>query len=249
MRRLLSRNHGALPPATLIRIWREILAATTALQGAMTVAVCAPPEVPGLWDIARDHYGSSTPMLAYGSPGQVIRAVIDGQAVVGVLPMPEEAEPDPWWRHLLSTREDAPHVIARLPFAGRGNARSGPDALVIGRGTQQQTGSDRTLLVTENASDISRGRLFSSLSGVGLACTFMAACEHPEATYTLIEIDGFVPPSDPRLERFRTQLGTALHRLLRFGGYAVPLPAAALSPPRAPTAAAAAAVSASAAKS
>src|SRR4051812_426509 len=154
LRRLVSRNHGGLPPASLVRIWRELLAATTRAQGSFTIAVYAPPEAQGFWDLARDHYGSQTPILAYRTTGQVIQAVTEGQAAVGVLPMPQEEEPDPWWRHLLSTDGNAPHVIARLPFGGRGNARAGADALAIGRGPEQATGRDRTLLVAENAPDI-----------------------------------------------------------------------------------------------
>jgi hypothetical protein len=74
----------------------------------------------------------------------------------------------------------------------------------------------------------------SMLSALGLDCTFMASCEHAEGANTLIEFDGFVAVTDPRLERFRTQLGPALYRLLRFGGYAVPLAAAELAAPRLP---------------
>jgi chorismate mutase / prephenate dehydratase len=233
MLRLASRNHGGLPVASVVRIWRELLAATTRAQGSFTIAVYAPPEAPGFWDLARDHYGSQTPMLAFRTTGQVIHAVIEGQAAVGVLPMPREEEPDPWWRHLLSTDGNAPHVIARLPFGGRGNARADSDALAIGCGAEQATGRDRTLLVAENALDISRGRMFSTLAGLGFACTFMASCEHAEAANTLIEIDGFVPVANPRLDSFRAQLGPALYRLLRLGSYAVPLSAAELGVPRA----------------
>jgi chorismate mutase len=252
LRRLVSRNHGGLPPASLVRIWRELLAATTRAQGSFTIAVYAPPDAQGCWDLARDHYGSHTQMLAYRTTGQVIQAVTEGQAAVGVLPMPHEEDPAPWWRHLLSTDGNAPHVIARLPFAGRGNARGDGDALAIGRGAEQPTGRDRTLLVAENAPDISRGRMFSTLAGLGLDCTLMAACEHAEGVNTLIEIDGFVPVSDPRLDLFRAQLGSALYRLLRFGSYAVPLSAAKLGVPKAPAtigfAPAGAAVTAAAAK-
>jgi chorismate mutase/prephenate dehydratase len=237
VRRLVARNHGAFPPATLLRMWRELLAATTRLQGPFTIAVYAPPEAQGFWDIARDHYGSHTPMLIFRSTARVIQALSEGQAAIGVLPMPAEEDPDPWWRHLLSTDENAPHVIARLPFGARGNARSdSADALAIGRGGRQETGRDRTLIATENAPDISRGRMFATLSALGLACTFMASCEHAEGVNTLIEIDGFVPMSDPRLANLRQQLGPALYRLLGFGGYAVPLSAAELSIARASTA-------------
>lgn len=233
LRRLIARNGGAFPPATLVRMWRELFGATVRLQDAVAVAVYAPPEAQGYWDIARDHYGSHTPMLAYRTVGQVIRAVTDRQAAIGVLPMPEEEDADPWWRHLLSGHDAAPRVIARLPFGARGNARTdGGDALAIGRFPEQETGRDRTLIVTENAPAISRGRMLSMLSALGLACTFMASYEQAEGANMLIEIDGFVPLSDPRLEGLSAQLGGDLHRLMRFGGYAMPLSAAELAAPQ-----------------
>lgn len=247
IRRLVARNRGRVPPATLVRIWRELLAATVRMQGAFTLAVYAPAAAPGYWDIARDHYGSHTPMQAYGSAAQVIHAVTVGQAALGILPMPREEDPDPWWRHLLSADDNAPHVVARLPFGGRGNARSdGADAVAIGRGPAQETGRDRTFIATENASDISRGRLFSTLAGLGFACTFMTSFERAESVDTLIEIDGFVPLSDPRLGRLRAQLGSALYRVLLLGGYAVPLSAAELSGAASATVAASPGVSAAA---
>ncbi|MGE3783320.1 MAG: chorismate mutase, partial [Alphaproteobacteria bacterium] len=235
LRRLIARNRGALPAASSVRIWRELLAATTRMQGPFAIAVYTPPAEPGFWDIARDHYGSHTPMLIFGSATQVIRAVADGRATVGVLPMPQEEEADPWWRHLLSGRDTAPLVIARLPFGSRGNARPvNGDALAIGRGAPLPTGRDRTLIATENAPNISRGRLFSTLVGLDLRCTFMASGMasggHAEGGSTLIELDGFVSADDPRLERFRAQLGSAIYRLVPLGGYAVPLSASELSP-------------------
>lgn len=230
IRRLIERGAGAFPPATLVRMWRELLAATVRLQGNFAVAVYVPPEIPGFWDLARDHYGSHTPMTAHRSTAQVIGAVTDGQAAVGVLPMPQEGEADPWWRHLLSTQRDAPQVIARLPFGGRGNARSdGGDALAIGRGAPQPSGRDRTLFATENAEGVSRGRLVALLAELRLPCSFLASCEHTDGANSLIEIEGFVLPSDPRLEMLRARLGPALSRLLPFGGYAVPLTAAELN--------------------
>jgi len=214
-------------------MWRELLSATVRQQGSFTVAVYAPAEAAGFWDIARDHYGSHTPMLPCRSTAQVIRAVTDSQAALGILPMPQEgdAHPDPWWRHLLSTHHDAPQVVARLPFGARGNARSdGADALAIGRGPEQETGRDRTLIVTENAPDVSRGRMVSVFSDWGLPCRFIVSSEHAEGVNTLLEIEGFVPRSDPRLESFRTRLGPALYRVLRLGGYAAPLSAEELKP-------------------
>src|SRR5437016_2815481 len=71
IRRLVGRHHGDFPVATLVRMWREMLAATVRLQSPFAVAVFAPADRPGFWDLARDHYGSNTPMSAYDTVGQV----------------------------------------------------------------------------------------------------------------------------------------------------------------------------------
>jgi len=228
LRRLVARQGDAFPAGTLVRIWRELLGATTRAQGPFAVGAYAPLETPGVWDLARDHYSSHAPLTAYHTTFQVIRAVAERSVAVGVLPMPQDGDSDPWWRHLLSLDAEAPRVVARLPFGPRGNARSdNGDALVIGFGAQQSSGQDRTLLVTENAVQISRGRMVAAFSAIGLTCTFMVSCEHAEAANTLIEIDGFVPLDDSRLKALRERLGSDLYRLMAVGGYAVPLDSAA----------------------
>src|SRR6266446_3827322 len=131
IRRLVGRHHGHLPVATLVRMWREMLAATVRLQSPFAVAVFAPTEAQGFWDLARDHYGSSTPMSAYRSAGQVIRAVTEGQASIGVLPMPQEGEADPWCRQPDRNRRlraDFGPAARQLPCAAR--RRAPPDAVV-----------------------------------------------------------------------------------------------------------------------
>jgi hypothetical protein len=169
-----------------------------------------------------------TAMSAHHSTGEVIRAVTEGEASSGVLPAPQEGEPDPWWPHLLSADKNAPRVIARLPFGARGNARS-DGALVIGRGEQQDTGRDRTLLATECAAAIDRGRIVGLLASVGLVNTFFTSYGHAATMLSLIEVQGCVRVSDPPFDGFRAELGTALRRLLPVGGYAVPLTAAELA--------------------
>jgi chorismate mutase len=228
LRRLVGRQGDAFPTGTLVRIWRELLGATTRAQGPFAVGAFAPPGTAGVWDLARDHYGSHAPMTAYQTPFQIIRAVAERRVAVGVLPMPQDGDAEPWWRHLLSLDAETPRIVARLPFGPRGNARSDDaDALVIGFGAQQPTSQDRTLLVTENAVQISRGRMVDAFAGAGLNCTSLLSCEHAEAANTLIEIDGFVPLTDPRLEALRARLGGDLYRLMAVGGYAVPLETAA----------------------
>ena len=158
----------------------------------------------------------------------MIRAVAGGTGSVGVLPLPKAGEPDPWWPHLLSTDDDAPRVVARLPFGARGNARADTDALAIGCGGQEESGLDRTLLGAEFSAAISPPRISDALAAAGLVCTFVACSGHGKTVY-LIEVEGFVPISDKRLEAFRSELGAVFERLLPLGGYAAPLSPSALA--------------------
>jgi chorismate mutase/prephenate dehydratase len=224
IRRLVGRHHGAFPVATLVRMWREMLAATVRLQSPFSVAVSAPGGRQECWDLARDHYGSNTPMRAYDTPREVIRAVSEGKASVGVLPMFRADESDPWWPELLLAAATAPRIIARLPFGSRGNTRAdGADALALGQSEYQESGLDRTLLATECVVDVGRARILKLLSALGLVCTFFASFDNGKAT--VFEVDGFVPFGDARLDQFRAEMGGTLRRLAPLGGYAVPLPA------------------------
>src|SRR5690348_2216899 len=56
IRRLVRRHHGPFPVATLVRMWREMLAATVGMQSPFSVAVFVPHNGQGLWNLARDHY-------------------------------------------------------------------------------------------------------------------------------------------------------------------------------------------------
>jgi chorismate mutase len=224
LRRLVGRHAGRFPRPILVRIWRELLSGTIGMQGEFAVAVYAAEQAPGIWDLARDHFGSHTPMLAYRSHGEVLRAVTEGRAMIGVLPMPEEGARDPWWRLLVATDLAAPRVIARLPFAGRGNARSeGGDALVIGGGEAERTGADRSLLVIETSGEVSRARLIGALAGAGLAPTFFAGlAPSGSLTWNLVEIDDFVAVDDSRLLQALAPLGDKAGRVYSLGSYARP---------------------------
>jgi len=236
LRRLVARQGDAFPVGPLVRIWRELLGATTRAQGPFAIGAYMPEHGPGVWDLARDQYGSHAPITVFQTTLQVIRAVTDRRVAVGVLPMPQDGDRDPWWIALMSPDVEVPRVIGRLPFGPRGNARSpsGGDALAIGYGAQSPSGSDRTLLGTENAVDISHGRFAAAFSGLGMTCTLIASSEESGSANTLIEIDGFVALTDPRIGQIRERLGRDLLRLLPIGSYAVPLAEAAgpgLTPP------------------
>lgn len=230
IRRLVARSDGELPLGTMVRMWRELLGAAVRSEGPFAVGAYLPPDGTGVWDIARDHYGSQTPMTVFQTTLQVIRAVTDRRVAVGVLPMPQDDDSDPWWVHLLSPDIEVPRVIARLPFGPLGNARFDGDALAIGYSPLRLSGNDRTLLATENAVDISQGRFSAAFTALGLNCRFIFSHGESFPANTLIEVEGFVTLDDPRLEKLRERLDPDLLRLFALGSYAVPLAESAAVP-------------------
>jgi chorismate mutase-like protein len=233
LRRLVARHKGSLPKATIVRMWRELLSATLRLQGPFAVAVYAPDEQAGYWDLTRDHFGSQTPATAFERSGQVLRAVTDGAATVGVMPLPQEDDREAWWPYLLNKEANQPRVIARLPFGGAGNAR-GPavEALVIGRIAQEETGRDRSLFVIEAAGEISRSALRSALETVDLPPVYIHLWRDPNDAATwhhLVEVEGCVRADDRRLRQLAEVKGVEIRRMWPLGGYAVPLSAAELA--------------------
>jgi chorismate mutase len=226
LRRLVARHRGSFPRPILVRLWRELLSGSIAMQAELHIAVFAPSNGTGFWDLARDHYGSHTPMIGLRSVGEVVGAVSDGRATLGVLPLPgQEGEAESWWRLLVPGDRAKPRVIARLPFGARGNARSdGGDALVISRIDPEPSGADRSLFIIEIGDDMSRTRVVDALNGAGLPATLLAGSEMGgEAVAQLIEVEGWLVADDPRLKAALLPLGGRILSVASLGGYALPL--------------------------
>ncbi len=225
--RLLARHRGPFPVRELTAMWREMIVATLSFEGPFSVAVHMPEPDSGFWDLARDQYGAFPPLTAHGSARQVIEDVRDQKATVGVLPLPTRDDTDPWWRHLVTTEENAPRVIARLPFAGPSNGRGGGlEALVICPVPQEATGRDRSFLALEADQEIGLSHLASAMTAAGLPPVFTALFPDPHEAGSwlyLAEVDDFVAEGDPRLAKFQDALGRSLGRLILLGGYATPL--------------------------
>jgi len=97
LRRLLARHSGAHTRGAVVRIWRHIFMAHTAIQGAFTAAVAASGEAAQTLAMAREHFGSATPLHIYASPAQALAAVSAGKTSVAILPAPAGEGDGAWW--------------------------------------------------------------------------------------------------------------------------------------------------------
>ena len=228
LRRLVARHRGPLPRAVVVRIWREIIAAFTALQGPFSVALSAVEGGPDLRQLARDHYGSQTPVKSLESDQSVLRAVSEGEATVGVLPLPRSEEQNPWWRNLARDGESVPRIVARLPFTAGTN--DGPDGFAVSLAAPEASGEDRGLLILETPDPMSRDSLKALMAKARFEVSDIQNwAEAPERRLHLIEVEGFLDDDDPRIGELLEAGADVLSHCWWVGGYAVPLSAARLS--------------------
>jgi chorismate mutase len=223
LRKVLDGGDTGLPLPVMGRIWRELIAAYCRLQGKLEVAVCAPEKSVGYWDLARDHFGSATRMTLHKSASVVVRAVSQGDATVGILPLPQDGETDPWWRYLSGGADDVPRVIARLPFIDNPGARfEDLQAMVVGCLPFDESGDDLSWLVVSTTEQISRRSLIDQLAAVDLAARAITSfAEGGAGGAHLFEVDGYVTQDDTRLAAFSERVGGNA-RLSAAGSYARP---------------------------
>lgn len=227
LRALLERHDGAFPRDALLRIWREIVNALTALQSPLEVAVCAPERSVGYWDLARNQFGSSTKMSLHHSPAVVLRLVDENPGIIGLLPVPQEGEAEPWWPRLISGSADGdgPKIVWRLPFFNAPASRfESLEAVALAQVIPESSGDDITLAALETDHELSRARVVESLMAAGISAEFGAvhADTASQATLYLLVIQGFLGADDKRLQTLETNLDDALVRIAVLGSYPRP---------------------------
>lgn len=227
LRRLLTRHRGGLPPQSIVRIWRELLAATTGMQGRFAIAVCDTDPARAFTQLAREHFGALTPLSSHRSPAQSIAEVSAGRASLAVLPLPSDTESaaEAWWTALLQKDEPRIHVIARLPFyRPRPDGAPAVQALVVAAIAPDPSGDDRSLIGLELDPDTSRARLASSLAAADIGQGGIILRRDPGApALALVEVSGLIAEQDARLGR----ISAAARAPVVLGGYAVPIGATA----------------------
>lgn len=226
LRRLAERHAGGFPLPELTRIWRELIAGCTRMQAPFAVAVHAPANHTDLWDLARDHYGSHTPMTPVAGPIQAIRAVHDGSAAVAVVPWPVESDTDPWWQVLVSDDPRTPRIVGTLPFVVTERHRDEPMALAVAQIDPEPTGDDHALVAVEVSGDISRSRLKQICEAAGLppvAFWTRPARSPDDAVIHLVDVPDFVAAGDARLGGLAHRLEELAPRIRLIGGFATPI--------------------------
>jgi chorismate mutase-like protein len=224
LRHLVARHKGTFPAAALVRVWRELMAASASLQGELSMAVCVPEGETGYCQLARAHFGTVGHLATYSSPGEVISAVASRRYTVGIVPAPALEDAEPWWRMLVGDDDDRlPRVIVRLPVTG---VSGGPAPELAGMALAftepEETGDDRTLAVVEVDDEVSRAAVTGAFGEAGLELVFMDSRAEGGGRLILVEIAGFVLPGDPRLAEISAGGRIPITAFHHIGAYPTP---------------------------
>ena len=224
LRHIVARHKGSFPAAALVRIWRELMAASVTMQGSLSMAVCVPAGETGYCQLARAHFGTVGELATYNSPGEVISAVASRRFTVGIVPAPSMEDSDPWWRMMVGDDEDRlPRVVARLPVTG---VAGGPSTELAGMALAftepEATGDDRTLAVVEVDDEVSRAAVTTAFGEAGLELLFMDSRADAGGRLILVEIAEFVVPDDARLQKIASGGRLPVVAIHSIGAYPAP---------------------------
>nr|TFG55101.1 MAG: hypothetical protein E4H34_01160 [Hyphomicrobiales bacterium] len=226
LRHLLSRHKGDLPRRVIVRIWREIIAASLQAQTKFHVHVYNGDNQTAFGDLVNAHFGSLTPVREHSRAAAVVQECAEETDSLGVVPFPDmEQHGVSWWAQLAPPGHPGPRVIAKLPFIVHPDENQ-PTAFAIGAVEHEPSGEDTTLVRIETEEGLSRGRLMTLLQDSGFDATIISASRISEGAQedaALLAVDGFVSAQDSRLGAIKTKAGDSILRIDPVGGFANPV--------------------------
>ena len=129
MRRLVERHRGILPLDTAESILRVIIATFTFVQAPFRVHADLSAGEAAMRDTERFHFGFTVPFVPHMGAAGVVADVGKSKGDLGLVSATTPSSA--WWSAL--ERDDAPKIIARLPFVERADHPAGLPVFAIAR--------------------------------------------------------------------------------------------------------------------
>ncbi len=222
----------AFSSAAAAAIWRLIIAASTSLEQPLRITSYFQPNAQESYWLAREYFGSFSNVVKETVPSRVIGHVMDGKALVGVLPALDAGNEDAWWK-LLPRGEvnPRPSIFACLPYAfmedplHQPGSPLRPAALAVGYVDCEPTGDDVTYIVIESKHELSQSRIHGHFQQFPLPARWLQVIQEPEtdSRLHLIELEGFIERTHSALTSLHEQCRDQLHGITVLGAHAKPV--------------------------
>ncbi|MHA1545979.1 MAG: chorismate mutase [Alphaproteobacteria bacterium] len=209
LRALAQRHTGAMPLATLWRIWRAFIIANIRVQAPFDVYLSNEAMEGEIWDLARRHFGFETKISATPDP---VAAAQTG-AGVAVLPLVQGAS---WGRQVA---KGGVRVFAALPQIGP--AGQVPRAIVVGDAGIAATGGDITLAMLATGVENVGNTII--VQGQSRAVIYQIDGSHDSQAATIVALGGFLDGTEnaPRTQVW--QVNGSPTQAVILGAYAAPV--------------------------
>lgn len=186
LRRLLAAPRKGATPALIVRVWRELMGESLALQGPFQINVWGGKDASRAVELARLRFGAAPSLRTVARAEEALAAAKTlGGVAVGAL-APDSA----WWARLLA--EPKLKVFAALPCLTAWGPLS---ALAVAEVEVEPTGDDVTFWVTDAA--LPAAAIEEALGRDGVAADLLAQA----GGLKLFTLAGFHQPEDERLAR------------------------------------------------
>lgn len=212
LRRLAGRNHGALALGVVSRIWREIVAFMSQIQGPFRAIMWAGGGMP-FWELTRNGYGSTVPVMQVDACDDIIDVCAQDPCAVGVLPWPAPTTgtvtgmgETPWW--LTLSQSTGVRVVMALPVMSDTGV---PEALSVAQAEFEATDADTSLLVVKGCEGHAG---CTALSAHGLSAQVIDETDGA----ALLMVEGYVVCGDARL--LAAASDDVFEAIIPIGGYA-----------------------------
>ena len=222
LRRLVAATEGKFPKETLVRIYRELLAATTRTQSRLLPVIVDAPGNLELALLVRDHFGSQTRPLMVASSAAALGALDQGDADLAVLQVPNRS--DQWWFEWARRKQDQLNIVGRLPFCQMVPVQR-ETYWVMARLPIEASMQDRAVVMVGLAPDIAPARLLAGLRSAGKSPVWLSSAPKIDdgLQFHCIDIGGFAGQIMGELGDLFAAQGLTQHKITVMGGYPAPI--------------------------
>jgi chorismate mutase len=212
MRRLVSRHKGLLPLDTVEGIWRIIISTFTFVQARYSVHADISGGDAQMRDCCRFHFGFTVPYKVHQGPIAVIDAVARSHGDLGLVRVDSGAAAGAWWMRL--AQDQAPKIIARLPFVERPDHPAGMPLFVIAQPLNDAAARD----VIVHAVSLERWHAGLPVNLAKLGAEILGYAADGVGLSLLLAAPGHVTPAD--LRAAFDEAGAGAPRLVEVGSHA-----------------------------
>lgn len=228
---LAKRAPHHFPAATIVGIWRKIIAVSNMREQKISIAIHNPKNISDLTYLVREYYSENVPLHNFDSTASVVSELENGKAQIAVFTLPQSENSDEqsldnsenWWIRLANNKLGL-RIFALIPFVEFVSDEKKIDQfklVAVAAKEPEKSSEDSTLLYLETDKMISKSTILAALKLGGLSGKILKSVKLPQVEgvmFHLAELEGFYLENDDAIVGLKKSAAKAYVKVL--GHYA-----------------------------